>query len=309
MLRFLLTLSFSLLFFHTEAQKQKVWIDADTGNEVDDVYAIVRLLYQSDISVEGISSAHFNNPDLLVFDKWNQYDTKNISTIDISQQLNEHILSSLGIKRILCCKGADRQIGRAWGGLDARPSAAVDALVKLVKSMPEGEKLDIICLGALTNIASAVILHPEIIPHIRCYILAAQYDSSHKIWNKNEFNVRNDLNAFDYLMELKTIDLTIMPTTTALPFRFEKSDTFEKLSADIPAYRLLTERWEETEATSMDRILWDLALVEAYLCPNFTQIEYRNVPPENGQREIKVCTKIDSEKLKSDFWKHLSCIQ
>ena len=51
------------------AQKQNVWIDADTGNEVDDIYAIIRLLNEPKVKVVGLSSAHFNNPDLLTFDK------------------------------------------------------------------------------------------------------------------------------------------------------------------------------------------------------------------------------------------------
>ena len=156
------------------AQKQNVWIDADTGNEVDDIYAIIRLLNEPKVKVVGLSSAHFNNPDLLTFDKWNQYDTKGISTIQISQKLNE---------------------------------------AQFIKNMPKEEKLDIICLGALTNIASAVMTHPEIISRIRCYILAAQYDATTGTWNKNEFNVRNDLNAFDYLMGLDSISLYVLPTT------------------------------------------------------------------------------------------------
>ena len=55
------------------AQKQKVWLDADTGNEMDDLYAIVRLVREPSIDLVGLSSAHFNNPDLLVFEKWNAY--------------------------------------------------------------------------------------------------------------------------------------------------------------------------------------------------------------------------------------------
>lgn len=33
-----------LMNFQLFAQKQKVWLDSDTGNEMDDLYAIVRLL-------------------------------------------------------------------------------------------------------------------------------------------------------------------------------------------------------------------------------------------------------------------------
>ncbi|MGL4631149.1 MAG: nucleoside hydrolase, partial [Leadbetterella sp.] len=70
------------------AQKQKVWLDADTGNEMDDVWAIARLLYAKDqVDIQGISSAHFNNADMVSFEKWNQYSTSNIKTVLISQKL------------------------------------------------------------------------------------------------------------------------------------------------------------------------------------------------------------------------------
>jgi purine nucleosidase len=52
----------------------------------------VRLLAEPSVDVVGLSSAHFNNADLVTFDMWNQYLTKGIKTVAISQQLNEEIL-------------------------------------------------------------------------------------------------------------------------------------------------------------------------------------------------------------------------
>ena len=292
-----------LAFFSLSANSQQaVWLDADTGNEVDDVYAILRLLEDKSVAVVGISSAHFNNPDLLVFEKWNQYETTGISSIDISQQLNEDILKVLGRTDIGCYKGADRQIGRAWGGFEPRDSDAARQLAAYVKSMPEDQKLDVVSLGALTNLASAIILYPEIIPRIRCYVLGARYDASARVWDKNEFNIRNDLNAFDYLLNNKEVDLIIMPITTVLSYRFKKDETFARLQKDTPSHKLLIDRWEETEPGSKERVLWDLALVEAYLKPEYVKIESRPVPPENGTREVKVYISIESDKLVDDFW-------
>ena len=296
---------FVCAFSSSYSQKQPVWIDADTGNEIDDVYAIIRLLNEPSVSIAGISSAHFNNPDLLVFEKWNQYPTSGISSIDISQFLNEDLVRQMGRTDIICTKGADRQIGRAWGGLEPRDSEAVQKLVSYVKSMRPGEKLDVISLGAMTNLASAIILHPEIIPNIRCYLLGAQYNASSGVWNKNEFNVRNDLNAFDYLLNKEDIDLIIMPTTTALPYKFKKDETFSRLQKDIPPHQLLKNRWEETEPGSMQRVMWDLALVEAYIKPEHVKIEDRSVPPENGAHKIKVYISIEADKLYDDFWQSI----
>ena len=106
-------------------------------------------------------------------------------------------------------------------------------------------------------------------------------------------------------MGLDSISLYVLPTTIAQSYRFKKDDTFKRLSRPIPAHQLPKERWEETEATSEERTLWDLALAEAYLNPHWTNIESRTVPPENGQKKIQVFINLDSKKLFDDFWNYM----
>lgn len=287
------------------AQKQKVWLDSDTGNEMDDLYAIVRLLKAESIEVVGLSSAHFNNPDLLVFEKWNAYETKNLRTLEDSQRLNEEILAAMGLSKLPHPKGADRQIGRAWGGQEPRDSPAAQAIIALAKSLPDGEKLDVLTLGALTNIASAVILAPEILPKIRVYSLGAKYNLGTRAWSKNEFNIRNDLNAFDYLLDLKGLDFTVMPLETAFPLQYDREDTYARLDEKIPVEQILENRWREQNPQDKTRVMWDLALVQAYLLPQYAEVLTVNSPPENKTITVKIFSKIDKEALVDDFWTSL----
>jgi inosine-uridine nucleoside N-ribohydrolase len=281
---------------------QVVWLDADTGNEMDDLYAIARLVKEAGIKIAGISSAHFNNPDLLVFEKWNAYETRGLNAVAESQRLNEEILNALGRTDIPHPVGADRQVGRAWGGKDPRDSPAARAIISAVKSLPEGQKLDIITIGAVTNLASAIILNPEIINKIRCFTLGASYKADKNIWNKNEFNVRNDLNGFDYILDCGGLDLTIMPLETAWPLQFDRDNTYSRLNENIEIERILKKRWMEQNPQDKNRIMWDLALVEAFLHPDKATLKEVMTPPENTQRIIKVFTNIDAESLSKDFW-------
>jgi len=301
----------ALLFCSSAAftQKQKVWLDTDTGNETDDVYAIVRLLGDTSIDVVGISSAHFNNPDLLVFPKWNQYDTKDIHTVDISQRLNEEILSLLGKKDINHPLGADRQIGRAWGGIQPRNSAAAQELIKTIKSLPPKQKLTIICIGALTNLASAVLLDTSIASHIKCYLLGAKYNPEKKYWDKNEFNIRNDLNAFDYLLNNASLDLTVMPTSTALPFKFKRDDLYTAFGDDNPVLKYLKQRWVDTNPDDTVRTLWDVALIEAFLVPSSATLATVTTPPENTPRAIKVYTRINAAGMQRNYFNSIERIK
>ena len=305
MKRNLLILAICISCLSSFAQRQKVWLDADTGNEMDDLYAIVRLVKDSSVELVGLSSTHFNNPDLLVFDKWNAYDTKGLNTVEDSQRLNEQILKALHRMDIPHPVGADRQIGRAWGQEDPRDSKAAQGIIAAVKSLPEGEKLDILTIGAMSNLASALILAPEIKTRIRCYALGAQYDPATKVWNKNEFNIRNDLNAFDYLLNLEGLDLTMMCLQTAHPLQFKREETYARLDETIEAEKILETRWKEQNPQDETRVMWDLALVEAYLNSLHATIETVTTPPENRQRKIKAYVKIEEHQLAEDFWKYL----
>jgi len=272
---------------------------------MDDLYAIVRLLKDPSVEVVGLSSAHFNNPDLLVFEKWNAYDTKDLNTLEDSQRLNELILNTMGLSHIPHPKGGDRQIGRAWGGTEPRNSPAVEAIIALAKSLPDGENLDILTLGALSNIASALIIAPEIKPRIRVFSLGARYNQTNRAWSKNEFNIRNDLNAFDYLLDQSDLDFTVMPLETALPLQFDRDDTYAKTDDNVPIEKILADRWREQNPQDKTRVMWDLALVQAYLLPEFSETLLVNSPPENKSFTVRIYSKIDRDALMVDFWRVL----
>ena len=303
--RLVILLTLILSVASASAQLQKVWLDADTGNEMDDLYAIVRLVKDPAIELVGLSSANFNNPDLLVFEKWNAYESKGLNTVAESQRLNEQILKALGRLDIPHPIGADRQIGRAWGQQDPRDSEAAQAIIQLVHSLPEGEKLDVLTIGAMTNLASALILAPEIKSKISCFALSAQYDPKTKIWNKNEFNIRNDLNAFDYLLNLEGLDLTMMCLQAAYPLQFKREETYERLDETNETEKILEDRWREQNPQDETRVMWDLALIEAYFNPNWAKVETVTTPPENKQRIVKAYVRIDEKALTNDFWKVL----
>ena len=297
---------FLFAFATTTAQKQKVWLDADTGNEVDDVFAIVRLLWANDEKdIAGLSSAHFNNADLVAFEKWNQYTTQGLNTVRISQGLNEEILTTMDLRNLPHPMGADRQMGRAWGGFQPRPSAATTELLRVIKALKPDEKLDVLTIGATTNIASLIALDSTVKAKIRLYSLGGGYDIGKKAWNKNEFNVRCDLNAYDFLMNQTELDWTIMTTSTAVAYRVDRDDFFAKLADDRPTEQLMERRWQETEAGSTTRVLWDVALIQAYLRPKLANIITVQTPPENHPHPVKIWSKIDAKGMYDEFWQQV----
>jgi hypothetical protein len=39
------------------------------------------------------------------------------------------------------------------------------------------------------------------------------YEPSRRVWNKNEWNTKNDLDAMDILLDTKGLELHVMPAT------------------------------------------------------------------------------------------------
>ncbi len=298
-------LSFSIIF-NVSAQKQKIWFDTDMGNEMDDIFALARLLIEADkYDLVGVSSAHFNNADLMVFDKWNQYPTKGINTVKISQAENEKLLGAFKMMNIPHPIGADRQMGRAWGEYTPRPSEMTKKLIEVVQSLSEGERLDVIFIGAATNIASAIAIEPSIAKKMRLFCMGGKYDAKEKVWNKDEFNVRGDLNAVNYLFNNQDIEWYIMPVETCRVLTFDREDTYARLDSKYPIENLMKQRWIESNPDDKTRIIWDLAAVEAYLTPDLAKVKLVKNPPENHQHKVNVYVKIDKEKMFDKFWNTL----
>lgn len=68
-------------------------------------------------------------------------------------------------------------------------SPACDELIRLVKATPPGRRLYVAAIGALTNIASALIKAPEIRDRMTVYWLGA---NAVQFQDQNEFNLRQD---------------------------------------------------------------------------------------------------------------------
>lgn len=309
-MRFLLSIVFFCMTLPgVFAQKTEIIIDADTGNEMDDLYAIVQAILDEKIDVKAIVSAHFNNTQLLTDSLWHIYPTKNINTVQISQDENEKLLESLDRRDIPHPLGCDRIVGYAWGYYEGAPiprSPGVDYIIQEAKKASETNKCNIVCLGAVTNVAAAILLDSALAQNIRLYILSMKYDAKRKVWNKNSFNARNDINALDIILNCKNLELYVIPGQVSRNLVFERKKTIEKLSAiEHPVCKILTRRWDEVNA-GKTWIMWDLALIEAITNPDFATLQKAKTPPENTQRQINVYTEIDVQKMKADFWKTLT---
>jgi len=272
-----------------QPSKKSIIIDADTANEIDDLYAIVRMIMAEELEVLGLCSAQW----------FHQLSPRN--SVQESQRLNDDLLRLMGRQDIPAPPGSELKMGKPWGGNTPADSVAARFIINEAKK-ERSEKLTIICLGALTNIASAIALAPEIIPNIQVFGLGGKYFPEKDYWDKNEFNVRRDLNAFNFMLDAKGLDFSVMPINILYDYKFYQSEVTERLSGKGDVWDYLVARWKSNAAQNEERIFWDLALAIAVLKPNLATIEQRNTPPENESRKVGVYTAIDNAAMLKDWW-------
>ncbi|MEO0530946.1 MAG: nucleoside hydrolase [Planctomycetota bacterium] len=300
MLRLLLSASLILTASIARAEeptaKPRLILDADTANEIDDLYAIARMMRQDRYEVVALNSTqwvHYLNDDWL---------EPGQTSVEASQKLNEDLLRLLGNQAIPHPLGSVEPVGKPWGGFEPKDSAAAQAIIQHARDTSDGEKLSVVCLGASTNLASAIGIAPEIAPKLRCYLLGFKYDVDHDIWNKSSFNVRRDLNAADLLLNTEDLELHIMPANVSEPLKFDRDETFARNEALGPLGEYLSERWRYHAAHHTTRTMWDLALVEAVLRPEFAKQRSVTTPLENTRRQVSLYTDIDEAAMQADYW-------
>ncbi|MEM9364388.1 MAG: family 16 glycoside hydrolase [Planctomycetota bacterium] len=269
--------------------RPKLILDSDTANEIDDLYAIVRLLGQKKFDVLGLTSAqwfhHLGDPN----------------SVEASQQINEDLLSLLGREDLLAPIGASRPMGKPWGGNDPRNSPACQFIIDQARAIPEDDHLIVVSIGATTNVASAIKMAPDIAKKVKVYLMGFRYDDRSGVWNKSEFNVRRDLNAADFLLSHPDVELHIMSANLSRQFTFDRDDAFHRQSKMGPVGNYLTERWKR-HSDAERWVMWDLALVQAMLRPEWVHEKQVPGPPENNGRTVWVYDRIDVSALRNDFW-------
>lgn len=276
------------------SQPIRVIIDADTANEVDDLYAIAWALLEPRLEVIGLTSA-----------QWHTNPRTPNNSVGESQRLNEEILELMGKTAIPTPQGTNFPMVNEQR---PQPSAAAKFIIEQALATPEGEKLEVVILGPCTNIASAILIEPKIITKLSVNYLGFWYNVETNTWNKREFNTNNDPNAVNTLINTANLDFRVMTATTSQHLVFEKTvmDTLLKGKGGIGDY--LINRWETYDrfwqATDKEKtkwIMWDVAILQALAYPELCEEKEVITPHDNLARNIRVYTKIDVPTMKVNF--------
>lgn len=290
----LTTLSSIVYTYSLYKKKQKkvefsAIIDTDSGNGVSDLFVIARALADPKVGVIGLTST-----------QWNQHPDAPGSTVILSQEMNDTLLKLFGREDIPHFRGAERMIS-SWAVPVFQYSDAAEFIVQKAHEASKDKKLNIITLGAMTNLATAILIDSTIVPKLRVYASVLQYDIETKVWNKNEFNARNDLDALDLILNTKDLEVHIMPLSASRVFSLDESETIDLIKNRGPQWNFLVDKLEDRSTRNKEPSNWSVALIEAILKPDDIKEDLTNTPPENLRRQVYVYTWVNKEFMKIDY--------
>jgi inosine-uridine nucleoside N-ribohydrolase len=293
-LLFILLFVFPYGCVFSQQEKTKVIIDADTGNEVDDLYAISRALIAPELEVIGLNSTQW---------QYSHWAVEN--TLEESHKINVEILAYLRMEDIPHPRGAQSRI-YDWGQDVAQHSAAAYFIIKEAHKASSSEKLNIIALGALTNVASALLIDPSIADKIVLYWLGSSYNFEKGYWNKIDFNYLMDPHALNVVLDNENLELHITPGNVAVKMKMNREIAAKHLKDKDDLRGFLYKRWVNHMGGGYnDRIIWDLVAIHALLNPDWLKEIEVQTPPENTQRKIFMTREINSDKMEDDFWESM----
>lgn len=273
-------------------EEQPVIIDADTSNEVDDPYAIARALIEPSWKVLALNAT-----------QWQASHWAEPQSMEASHRLNQVLLGEMGLSVKTRRGGAARMYD--WGD-KAQHSAAAYEIIQQAKQMPAKQKLTVLALGALTNVASAVTIDPAIQSRIRVYWLGTSYDFVSGIMKETDFNCVMDVQAVE-IMLTSQVEMHLMPVNVAKQMEFTYAETEQQLRGRHRVGTFLCDRWYKHLGPSRrNRVIWDLALVEAMVHPEWAEEVEIKTSQENGGRNISYYRSIDAAKMKAEFFETIN---
>lgn len=273
---------------------KRVLLDADTANEVDDAFALSIMLMNPNVDIIALNATQWQA---------SQWATEN--SMEDSHRLNQTLLGIMGLNTKTNRGGASRMYD--WGDR-AQHSAATYEIIKQAKALPEGEKLNIIALGALTNVASAIFIEPAIVKNIKLYWLGTTYDFGGQVLRRDDFNCAMDQYALTHLL-FSEVEMHIIPINVASKMTFN----YEKSRLQLENHFLgdfLLKIWDDHIDGGRDqRTIWDLTIVNAFLHPDWMEEIEITTSKDNGNRKVYYYKDFDAQKMLKDFYQNITSYQ
>ena len=295
-------------------RKKKVIIDTDAYNEVDDQYSIAYSIAASDkFDVLSINAAPF---------KWNGNSYNYEDGMERSYEEIIRVLEAAGLTDIPVYMGSNFEMTDNGGAPVYSPAARniIDA------ALASDEIIYIFGLGAITNVASALLMRPDIKDKIALIWLAGTiFDGI----NVDEYNLKQDYRAGQVVFD-SGMPLILCPAwdvTKVLECKMPEMAELQGNRIGDYLFGIVDRLAREMERLGnkyedYGRIIWDIAAPAVLAVPHCAEYRIAKAPflCENvitGDRqygfseqrhELILMTKLNRDVVFEDAWKRIKSL-
>ena len=280
--------------------KVRMVLDTDTYNEIDDQFALVHaLLSPQNMAVEAIYAAPFHN-------------NRSINAGDGMEKSHAEILRLLERLDVLPAGLVHRGSHEFLATEDqAITSNAATDLVQ--RAMTSSEPLYVVAIGAVTNIASALLLEPRLVEKIVVVWLGGQ---AHHAPTAHEFNLSQDVYASRLLFDcgVPLVQIPCQGVASHLLSTVAELERFVQGRGAIGDYLVEIFKAYHNDHFAWSKVIWDIAATAYLINPAWVPTQVVHSPlltdqctwsTDHRRHFIRVATHIQRDPIFKDFFQKL----
>ena len=281
----------------------KVILDTDTYNEIDDQFALVQMLFSKKrIDVLSINAAPFS---------MNNRSDDPQKGMELSYDEIFRLLEKIDFKKNnFVFKGSTKYIG-----FDKKPinSPAADNIIETALKCSANDPLYVIAIGAITNVASAILKEPEIINKI----VVVWLGGNALYWpENNEFNLKQDIGGAQVLFD-SGVSLVLVPckgVTSHLISTVPEIEKYIEPHGEIGKFLAMRFKEYNSNHKGWSKEIWDMAAISWVLNEEWAPTNIVSSPIllnnkswsfDDNRHPIKIVYKIKRDLILQDFIKKL----
>jgi len=277
----------------------KVILDTDTYNEIDDQFALVQMLFsQNRINTLSINAAPFSMNDR----SDNPEKGMELSYVEIFRLLEKIDFK----KNNFVFKGSTKYVGFEKKSIS---SPAADNIIESALRCSENDPLYVIAIGAITNVASAILKEPEIINRI----VVVWLGGNALYWpENNEFNLKQDIGGAQVLFD-SGVSLVLVPckgVTSHLISTVSEIEKYIEPHGQIGKFLAMRFKEYNNNHKGWSKEIWDMAAISWVLneewaptniAPSPILLNDKSWAFNENRHPIKIVYEIKRDLILQDF--------
>ena len=279
--------------------KVKVILDTDTYNEIDDQFALVQMLFSKKrMDVLSINAAPFS---------MNNRSDDPQKGMELSYDEIFSLLEKINFKKNnFVFKGSTKYVG-----FEKKPinSPAADNIIETALKCSANDPLYVIAIGAITNVASAILKEPEIINKIVIVWLGGNA----LYWpENNEFNLKQDIGGAQVLFD-SGVSLVLVPckgVTSHLISTVPEIEKYIEPHGEIGKFLAMRFKEYNNNHKGWSKEIWDMAAISWVLneewaptniAPSPILLDDKRWAFDENRHPIKIVYEIKRDLILHDF--------